>query len=334
MQMTFSTFANILYPHCGEGNIKSEFVKLLIDKIMEKPITEEELEKSFNDNYNPIASLAPNTLNRIYRGTDLISKKNISIIRGQLDKSIFATYINEKPLDVQFEIAESMKNHIDDFKDDDIGESCAEVFSKILKDMHDESTLSSKPMTKTKINKKPLAEVPTSTVHYNPCDNKIHIGEKAICLPKELIPSVHITPEEDIYTNALVDAYCDTKKGNLIKKYDLTTLPKEYEHDFKEQRKNYFSADYIQRSVREIFADGENQFDILKNDTYDYISDTHELDYKNAYARLKAVLIKSVDSYSTSVLSSMHNLISPKTKKGICHMLVNDRRLTWVMDDE
>lgn len=86
--------------------------------------------------------------------------------------------------------------------------------------------------------------------------------------------------------------------------------------------------------MREVFVGSDKQFDILKNDTLEYIQETYEGDYKHGYERLIKVLERAVDSRTTSILDSVQNMISPSVRKGICHMLVNDKELTWVLDNE
>lgn len=50
------------------------------------------------------------------------------------------------------------------------------------------------------------------------------------------------------------------------------------------------SAESIQRSISEVYEDGENQFDILKKDAFGEIKTTYYDDYDNGYRRLLEVL--------------------------------------------
>ena len=49
---------------------------------------------------------------------------------------------------------------------------------------------------------------------------------------------------------------------------DIPSLPKKYQVNFYVQSKAYLSAESIQRSISEVYEDGENQFDILKEDAF------------------------------------------------------------------
>ena len=56
--------------------------------------------------------------------------------------------------------------------------------------------------------------------------------------------------------------------------------------NFYDQRKAYLSAESIQRSISEVYEDGENQFDILKEDALERIKTTYYDEYDNGYRRL------------------------------------------------
>lgn len=55
--------------------------------------------------------------------------------------------------------------------------------------------------------------------------------------------------------------------------------------NFDDQRKAYLSAESIQRSISEVYEDGENQFDILKEDAFSGIRTTYYDDYDTGYRR-------------------------------------------------
>lgn len=56
-------------------------------------------------------------------------------------------------------------------------------------------------------------------------------------------------------------------------------LTRKYQTNFYDQRKAYLSAESIQRSISEVYEDGENQFDILKEDVFSGIKTTYYDDY-------------------------------------------------------
>ena len=83
---------------------------------------------------------------------------------------------------------------------------------------------------------------------------------------------------------------------------DIPSLHKRYAQNYKEQRMAYYSAVSIERSVRDIFDDGEDEFDRLKGDAWHGINTTYWKDYEDGYTRLNAVLEKIT---STNIIKFM-----------------------------
>ena len=134
------------------------------------------------------------------------------------------------------------------------------------------------------------------------------------------------------YISALCDAYAEVLSRENVTVDDIPTLPKKYQINFLEQRKAYLSAESIQRSISEVYEDGENQFDILKEDAFGGIKTTFYDDYDNGYRRLLEVLKKISDIQLTkSKLMLIKNLIGNLERLGIVHILVNDKTMiSWV----
>lgn len=139
-------------------------------------------------------------------------------------------------------------------------------------------------------------------------------------------------PFEAGYISALCDAYAEALSRDSVSVDDIQNLPKKYQLNFYEQRKAYLSAESIQRSISEVYEDGENQFDILKEDAFHGIKTTYYDDYDNGYRRLLEVLKKISDVQLTkSKLMLIKNLIGNLERLGIVHILVNDKTMTsWV----
>lgn len=78
--------------------------------------------------------------------------------------------------------------------------------------------------------------------------------------------------------------------GKLVIDGETIELP--IQLNFYDQRKAYLSAESIQRSISEVYEDGENQFDILKEDAFGGIKTTYYDEYDNGYRRLLEVLKK------------------------------------------
>ena len=107
-----------------------------------------------------------------------------------------------------------------------------------------------------------------------------------------------------------------------MKKY-----PKYYKN-FQRQRTYYYAAESIRQLTVDIFC--ADEFEILKSETLDAIIETYEDDYENGFIRLKEVL-KHVSKIQLcqSILTKIPGCLNIFQKKGICHMLVNDKEITW-----
>lgn len=329
--MNFSKFAKLLYSYIGKGQAYPDYVLFLTNLIMRDPSSEKEILDEADDKYNPLASLGANALSKLYNGDRPISKKNAAIIHGRFDKTKFIDEIYGLPDDSKESLSQAVCEFGIKSTVDNVDEVCADIFGQLIYNL----SLGYKEITITAAIKrdssgKRISEVPITIVYFE--DGKLHIGGETIELPEQLAPPDDIEPHEQAYINALCNAYADALSRECVTKNDIDTLPKRYQVDFTEQRKSYYSAESIQRSVREIYDDGENQFNILKDDAYEGIKETYWGTYPNGYERLRAVLIKITSTtLDKSKLSLIKNLIGNLEKKGICHILVNDDKIkSWV----
>jgi hypothetical protein len=175
----------------------------------------------------------------------------------------------------------------------------------------------------------PQTEISTVFVR----EGQIHIGGTSIKLPERLRPPAKVDKIEMGYAPKLLEAYSDAEKTSEVTEETLPRYPK-YQQNFKEQREHYYNAVYVLERVRGVFsADDGEQFDILKQETYDGISDVYHDDYNNGFARLVAVLKQAaVINVSKSLLSNIRNLIGISEKKGVCHILVSEGTIpSWVV---
>lgn len=148
-------------------------------------------------------------------------------------------------------------------------------------------------------------------------------------LPEASVPE-EIQTKELPYVTAILKAYGDREKKEFNKE-DLKNSP--YSDNFNRHRKSYFNAEYLDRKSRDAYSDEEPApFDVLKEETYNGVIDTWDMDYSDGYARLNNVMAQAsqirVDS---CVLSKETAWITNDVKKGVCHILVNDEKIKgWV----
>lgn len=161
----------------------------------------------------------------------------------------------------------------------------------------------------------------------------IRFGGRKINVPTPLTPSDLIEPYEMTYITALLEAYSDELKIRIATTKSLEAYNNYFRH-LNRQRKDYYSAETIRRFVRDTLTDSQ-QFDILKNEVYDGIVDIHEQIYDSGYKRLVADLKQaSLTNTSKCLLDSKLHCIGNSERKGICHMLVNDKKLRWVNNND
>ena len=118
--MLFSEFANILFKHSDTTYKPHEFFLSLFDNIMRDPKSPEEIKLSEENKYNPLDSLAPDSLDRFFKGTLPLSKRNVHKIISRKDTDKFANYINEYNDHNQIAIEEEIKTMIPHFNPDDV----------------------------------------------------------------------------------------------------------------------------------------------------------------------------------------------------------------------
>ena len=171
--------------------------------------------------------------------------------------------------------------------------------------------------------------------YFNSKSNILTIGTEEIKLPKAIQPSEN-ADNKTPYMKALYEVYSE-KLNKKITKTNLKELPKNLTDNLNNQRKAYFNATCVSRAVSEVFCDGEEQFDILKEEAYEGIEATYHNDiYDTGYERLLKVLEKITNTtLDRSNLMNIKGLIGNSEKKGICHILVNDKKIkSWVNINE
>lgn len=225
------------------------------------------------------------------------------------------------------EIPEDTKKLLDKSRSSELSEFLAECFLYVLTVDN-----TGKP---TK-NLKSIKNIPQSTLSYYSSDHKLHIDNIEIPLSENLIVPEKVGEEELPYLNALCDAYSD-KLGQTITVQNVKSCSSErVKMDFEDERNYFNSVQSRIRGIRDVYADTDEQYEILKKEAYEGIKETYYDDYDNGFKRLMEVLKKVTNTIlGASDLMKISNLIGNAEKKGLCHVLVNDGKIkTWVDIDE
>ena len=327
--MYFHEIAGELKTYMSPTGRGGDFVITLVGETLRDPMIEEEERMAANDEFNPLASrMSINMLNQILEGKKFISKTRAGLICSRYDGQDFAEEIDN--------LYDAEKDHLQQFlkrrgltvEIDELGSAVQDILNQIFhglsKGIHDVDIVLTihdpKPSIKNLAGDRIYCE-----------DGKLYIDGDIIELPIRLSDAQIYDFEAD-YISALCDAYAEVLSRDEVTVDEVSSLPKKYQTNFYDQRKAYLSAESIQRSISEVYEDGENQFDILKADAFDGIKTTYFDDYDNGYRRLLEVLKKISDIQLTkSKLSLIKNLIGNLERLGIVHILVNDKTIiSWV----
>lgn len=265
---------------------------------------------------NPLDELKDDFLRKVFNGSEALPKDVASFIRANIDSLTFEDFCDGMTNDAREKMIIEFKNHKIDVAIDTFEEDITEIIDQILYFI---------------VNLKPSTGV--KDVQFIG-DGKIKIGGRIVNLPPELLPPEDFSDFEAPYITALLRVYSQVEKFGPITIDDLKLMHPRYEQHLKFQRENYFSAESLLHQIRDIFIDGEEEFNKVKSETYVGVRSVVLRAYKNAMMRVDRTMEHVVlISYSKSYLArSSNGLIGPAEKQGMTHMLVNDRKIDWVVD--
>lgn len=178
-----------------------------------------------------------------------------------------------------------------------------------------------------------------SDVVITPVDEDIRIFKELVKKnhkkPTAIIPPDEIEDHEIGYVSELYRVYGEKTSEEYARPEDLKSQPK-LERNFNNQRKSYYSAETIRRELRDtITLDESDTFDILKDEMYDGVIETCDRDFNTGYERMTSVLEHAtMVPISNNLEDRLLDWVGAGEKKGVCHMLVNDKKIKWMEDDE
>ncbi len=164
-------------------------------------------------------------------------------------------------------------------------------------------------------------------------------GSKPITAATELevipIPT-GITGVEGSYTDALLAAYGQAEgiENFTVDMLDAYPIHKE---NFSNQRKYYFAAEAVRRGTRDLYgAKKRDQFEVLKDEMYEGVTEVWEDEAKNGLARMRKVMAQATKtSLDKCRICRDTEWVGNSQRKGVCHFLVGENRLKgWVRDDD
>ncbi len=142
--------------------------------------------------------------------------------------------------------------------------------------------------------------------------------------PKSSSPPDELVAEESRYIEQLFEAYSDKEKTKIdaeeLANFGLL------ERHFNRQREAFFHAESLRAFARDNVPAGT--FDSLKDEIYDGVVDTCEASFPHGLDRLSCVVSGAVSLELTA--NGLIQVTKVQDRRGICHQLANEDRLTWV----
>lgn len=133
--------------------------------------------------------------------------------------------------------------------------------------------------------------------------------------------------KEKVYLTQLLEVYSEWKNttfsfNNIKSNLDV------YE-DFIENRAYYYNAESLRRDLRDVYL-GEDEFNLIKGEMYSGLNNYMKFNFSNSYEKLNSVLHEATKVDLTACPSqSILNFVHNDDKKGICHHLVNEKKMRW-----
>lgn len=332
--LTISLFLQIMRKYVGAEN-KSipSFCAYFFALFMKEPISSREVGLDDDDKYYPFGKESEKSAaNKMFSGARGIPESVLRAVHANLDKSRFLEAAADIPFDARKNLCTDLSQYRVDCTTDNVDETCAEIFVDIIK-----AELQKLPGVEINFfeGRNEVGEVvPAVPIHPS------RFANGSVYLLSGEIIKLHpaLMPHEDINDATLpyIHALCEVYSERLEREVTPNTageLPENLQQHLKRQREAYFDAKSIQHSVRDAFVDGEQQFDALKDDAYDGIEMVYfDEEHETGYVRLQEVLKKITSTeLAKSNLVNIKGFISNRTRKGVCHILVDDERIkSWV----
>ena len=335
--LTISLFLQIMRKYVGAEN-KSipSFCTYFFALFMKEPISSREVGLDDDDKYYPFGKESEKSAAyKMYKGKRDIPESVLRAVHANLDKSRFLEAAADIPFDARKNLCTDLSQYRVDCTTDNVDETCAEIFCSIIK-----AELQKLPGAQIDLFEgrnevgEAVPPVPIQPARF--VDGAVYLPDgDVIKLSVALKPYKNINEATLPYIHALCEVYTERLAKEVTPK-TTGELPEKLQRHLELQRQAYFDAKSIERSVRDAFVDGERQFDALKDDAYDgiemvYFDENHE----TGYDRLQEVLKKITSTeLAKSNLVNIKGFITNKTRKGICHILVDDARIkSWVNTD-
>ena len=142
--------------------------------------------------------------------------------------------------------------------------------------------------------------------------------------PKPEKPPEEISVVEKTYVDCLLEAYAEHKGVAALSVAELSKWRPLNEH-LKRSREAFFDAEGLRVFVRDKTEPGT--FESLQDEIHDGVVDTSDRPHTDGFERVLAVTDRaqslSLDAHP------LNRVALPTARRGVCHQLANDGKLTW-----
>ena len=149
-------------------------------------------------------------------------------------------------------------------------------------------------------------------------------------------PVPEIPPENTVtldhrYVRQLLSAYADALGDNSTPlTLSILDRNKKYKKNFHRQRERFYHAEALRNFSRDTVPEGT--YEQLQEEIFQGVVDICEDDHDSGLERMKSTVSQAarVSTHSTPLAS----VTGVADKQGICHQLVDNKRLSWMDEDE
>lgn len=145
-------------------------------------------------------------------------------------------------------------------------------------------------------------------------------------LPTSKGPPQAVRTDELVYLTKPVDAYQERYVTvNSIASAEIHTKAGSH---LQRQRESFFEAEALRTFARDQVP--PNTFEGLQKELFDAVIETTDAEHPDGLERLRHTLEQAVNAQLSA--NALIQVTEPAHRRGICHQLANDDRLTWVAD--
>lgn len=137
-------------------------------------------------------------------------------------------------------------------------------------------------------------------------------------------PPERVHSDELVYIQRLIDAY--QERYVEVQSIAAAEAHQRAGKHLQRQRETFFRAEALRSFARDSVP--PNTFEGLQNELHDAVIETVDADHSDGLERLRRTLEQAVNAQLSA--NALIQVTEPADRRGICHQLANEGRLTWV----